>query len=287
LPGIRWLAVVGFVSNVETTSVRLLLADVDGTLVTPEKALTERAVAAVRKLKTEGVLFAITSGRPPRGMAMLIEPLDLELPLAAFNGGLLVDRHLAVLEQHEIARRSVLAIVDLLESHALDAWLYRGADWYVKRLSAPHVDREARTVAFTPTLVESYEQLTDRVAKLVGVSDDPLAIAAATAAVQDRFGDHLSVASSQPYYLDVTHPQANKGAVLLDLSARYEIQPEEIATIGDGANDMLMFAKSGLSIAMGNAASEVKQAATFVTTSNAEEGFANAVERFILPRAPS
>jgi Cof subfamily protein (haloacid dehalogenase superfamily) len=218
-------------------------------------------------------------------MAMLIEPLELELPLAAFNGGLLVDRHLVVLEQHEIAQRSVLPIVDLLESHALDAWLYRGADWYVRRLSAPHVDREARTVAFTPTLVDSYDQLTDRVAKLVGVSDDPRAIAAATSAVQDRFGDHLSVASSQPYYLDVTHPKANKGAVLLDLAARYAIKPEEIATIGDGPNDMLMFAKSGLSIAMGNAGSDVKRAASFVTTSDAEEGFANAVERFILPRA--
>ena len=272
-------------SGVSEPSVRLLLADVDGTLVTAEKVLTERAVAAVRNLKAAGVLFAITSGRPPRGMAMLIEPLELELPLAAFNGGLLVDPHLVVLEQHEIPKRSVLPVVDLLASHALDAWLYRGAEWYVRRLAAPHVDREARTVAFAPTVVAGYDQLTDGVAKLVGVSDDPHAIAAATTAVVERFGDHLSVASSQPYYLDVTHPQANKGAVLLDLSARYAIPPEQIATIGDGANDMLMFAKSGLSIAMGNAAGDVKQAATFVTTSNAEEGFANAVERFILPRA--
>ena len=273
-------------SHVPAPSVRLLLSDVDGTPVTPEKALTERAVAAVGKLKTEGVLFAITSGRPPRGMAMLIEPLELEMPLAAFNGGLLVDPDLVVLEQHEIPRRSVLPIVELLESHSLDAWLYRGSDWYVQRLSAAHVEREARTVAFAPTVVDSYDQLTDGVAKLVGVSDDPHAIAAAISAAQERFGDHLSVASSQPYYLDVTHPEANKGAVLLDLSARYAIPPEAIATIGDMPNDMLMFAKSGLSIAMGNAESDVKRAASFVTTSNADEGFANAVERFILPRAP-
>ncbi len=270
------LCVAACVSDIAAPSIRLLLADVDGTLVTPEKALTERAIAAVRELRSAGVLFAITSGRPPRGMAMLIEPLGLELPLAAFNGGLLVDHDLVVLEQHEIARRSVLPVVELLESHGLDAWLYRGADWYVQRLSAPHVEREARTVQFRPTVVAGYDQLTDRVAKLVGVSDDP-----------DRFGDHLSVASSQPYYVDVTHPRANKGEVLLDLSARYAIGPEEIATIGDGANDMLMFAKAGLSIAMGNAGSAVKQAASFVTTSNAEEGFANAVERFILPRVLS
>ena len=281
----RSVAQAGSKSDVPAASIRLLLADVDGTLVTPDKALTKRAVAAVGKLKAAGVLFAITSGRPPRGMAMLIEPLELELPLAAFNGGLLVDRHLVVLEQHEIPRRSVLPVVELLESHGLDAWLYRGADWYVRRLAAPHVDREARTVAFAPTVAESYDDLTDGVAKLVGVSDDSRAIAAAASDAHDRFGDHLSVASSQPYYLDVTNPQANKGAVLLDLSARYAIQPKEVATIGDMPNDMLMFAKSGLSIAMGNAGRDVKRAASVVTTSNAEEGFANAVERFILPRA--
>jgi Cof subfamily protein (haloacid dehalogenase superfamily) len=280
---------VGTVSLNDVTArpVRLLLADVDGTLVTPDKALTDRAVTAVRKLKDEGVLFAITSGRPPRGMAMLIEPLELETPLAAFNGGVLVDHNLVVLEQHEIPQRSVPAIVELLDAHGLDAWLYRGADWYVRRLAAPHVDQEARTVAFAPTVVASYDDLTDGVAKLVGVSDDPAEIAAATAAAHARFGDHVSVASSQPYYLDVTHPKANKGAVLLDLAARYAIAPAEIATIGDGANDALMFAKSGLSIAMGNADDAVKHAANVVTTSNAEEGFANAVERFILPRARS
>ena len=265
--------------------IRLLLADVDGTLVTEEKALTARAIAAVGRLKQEGVLFGITSGRPPRGMQMLIEPLELELPLAAFNGGMLVDRDLVVLEQHEIPQRSVLAIVELLDSHGLDAWLYRGADWYVRRPAAPHVDREARTVAFGPTVVDSYDKLTDAVVKVVGVSDDPKAIAAATSAAHARFGDHVSVASSQPYYLDVTHPRANKGAVLLDLSARYAIAPGEIATIGDGPNDVLMFAMSGLSIAMGNAAEDVKHAADVATTSNSEEGFANAVERFILPRA--
>ena len=274
-------------SDVPARPVRLLLADVDGTLVTAEKVLTERAVAAVHRLKADGVLFAITSGRPPRGMAMLVKPLDLELPLAAFNGGVLVDRDLVVLEQHEIPQRSVLPIVELLDSHGLDTWLYRGADWYVRRAAAPHVDREARTVEFAATVVGAYDQLTDGVAKLVGVSDDPKAIAAATSAARERFGDHVSVASSQPYYLDVTHPHANKGAVLLDLAARYSIAPAEIATIGDGPNDVLMFAKAGLSIAMGNAQDDVKAAADVVTTSNDEEGFANAVDRFVLPRAPS
>lgn len=86
-----------------------------------------------------------------------------------------------------------------------------------------------------------------------------------------------------PYYADVTNPNANKGAVVSYLSATYDIAPEEIATIGDMPNDVDMFAQSGLSIAMGNASDEVKRAARCVTTTSEDEGFANAVERFILP----
>jgi len=104
----------------------------------------------------------------------------------------------------------------------------------------------------------------------------------AAAAAHDAFGDHVSAARSQPYYLDVTHPDANKGAVVRYLSRSLEIPAEAIATIGDMPNDVLMFAHSGLSIAMGNADREVQRAARRVTTSNEDEGFANAVERFIL-----
>ena len=119
------------------------------------------------------------------------------------------------------------------------------------------------------------------------MSDDHDAVAAAATAAADEFGDRVSASRSQPYYVDVTHPLANKGAVARFLSARYAIPPEEIATIGDMPNDVLMFAHSGLSIAMGNADREVQRAARRVTTSNDDDGFANAVERFILGEGSS
>ena len=265
--------------------VRLVLADVDGTLVTQDKVLTERTIGAVARLKEAGILFAITSGRPPRGMAMLIEPLNLTTPIAAFNGGVIVDRDLSVIEQRVVPSELVAPIVAELASHDLSVWLYRGADWYVQDPKGPHVDRETSTVQFPPIVVDSYEGLESEIAKLVGVSDDHDAVAAAAKDAHDRFGDHVSASCSQPYYVDVTHPDANKGYVAKYLAARFEIPTEQIATIGDMPNDVLMFAHSGLSIAMGNATPEVQRAARRVTTSNEEEGFADAVERFILPQA--
>ncbi len=262
-----------------------MLADVDGTLVTNDKVLTDNAVAAVGRLRDAGVLFAITSGRPPRGMQMLIDPLDLQTPIAAFNGGLLVDRDMKVIEQHVLPEDLVKPVVDLMHSFKLVVWLYRGADWYVPDPKGPHVDREAWTVKFEPKVMTGLDGLTEGVAKLVGVSDDHDAVQRAAQAASEQFGDHVTAAASQPYYLDVTHPEANKGSVALFLAARYKLDPAEIATIGDMPNDILMFAHSGLSIAMGNADPQVKRAANRVTTSNEDEGFATAVDRFVLPAA--
>ncbi len=263
--------------------VKLMLADVDGTLVTQDKVLTDKAISAVRDLHQAGVLFAITSGRPPRGMAMLTDPLDLQTPIAAFNGGVLVNPDMSVIEQRVLPEDLVVPVTDMMGSFGLDVWLYTGADWYVPKADGPHVARETWTVKFDPKIMrDGVTGLTGSVAKLVGVSDDTDAVDRATTAVHDAFGDHVAAAASQPYYLDVTHPQANKGAVAQWLATRYSLRPQDIATIGDMPNDVLMFAHSGLSIAMGNASSEVKRAARRVTTSNQDEGFANAVERFVL-----
>ena len=267
-------------------SIRLFLADVDGTLVTQDKVLTDRAIAAVMQLKQAGILFAITSGRPPRGMTMLIEPLELTTPIAAFNGGVFVRPDMSVIEQRVIPDDVTPAVIEVLGTHGVDVWVYRGADWFIRDPKGPHVAREAWTVKFEPTVVESFASVSGGVAKIVGVSDDYDAVQKAVDAVRERFGDHVSAARSQPYYADVTHPDANKGAVVRYLSQTYQIPPEQIATIGDMPNDVLMFARSGVSIAMGQSDPGVQRAARFVTTSNDEEGFANAVARFLLGASP-
>jgi hydroxymethylpyrimidine pyrophosphatase-like HAD family hydrolase len=116
------------------------------------------------------------------------------------------------------------------------------------------------------------------------VSDDLELVARCEKNAQDALGAKASAARSQPYYLDVTHPDANKGAVVTTLSKLLSIPPNAIATIGDMPNDVLMFRKGGLSIAMGNASPQVQAQADLVTDSYNAEGFAKAMERFILNR---
>lgn len=262
--------------------IRLVISDVDGTLLNQEKALTERACQAVEHLHEAGIAFAITSARPPRGLRMLVEPLRLTTPLGAFNGGCFANPDLSIIDEQFLPADLVAPIIGLIESCGLDIWVYRGQEWLVRDRHGPHVDREEATVAFAPTVVSGYHDKLDGVLRIVGVSDDLDGVARCEADARRQFGAGVSAARSQPYYLDVTHPQANKGTVVRRLSEMLGIPTHQIATIGDSHNDVAMFAASGLSIAMGNASPEVQRAARFVTASNQQDGFARAVEEYIL-----
>jgi Cof subfamily protein (haloacid dehalogenase superfamily) len=264
------------------SNIRLVIADVDGTLVTQDKVLTARAIEAVKRVRNAGIAFTLTSGRPPLGIKMLIQALSLTEPVAAFNGGVLVHPDLSVMAQSFVTADNATKIIESIVRHGLDCWVYTDRDWLVRNANGPHVAREQWTVGFAPMVVPDFTPHLERVAKIVGVSNDYPAVARCEADVRHDCGDQVSAARSQPYYLDVTHPDANKGHVVAVLSQALSIPPELIATIGDMPNDVLMFQKSGLSIAMGNASSDVRGQAKFVTTSNEEEGFANAMETLVL-----
>jgi hydroxymethylpyrimidine pyrophosphatase-like HAD family hydrolase len=173
--------------------------------------------------------------------------------------------------------------VKLILDRGLDVWVYTEEEWLIRDQAAPHVARETWTVKFDAKVVASFTDAhLAHAVKIVGVSDDLDLVAACAKVAQTTLGEKASAARSQPYYLDVTHPQANKGTVVATLSKLLNIPPEQIATMGDMPNDVLMFRKSGFSIAMGNASDEVKAQASAVTDSNENEGFAKAVRKFVL-----
>jgi Cof subfamily protein (haloacid dehalogenase superfamily) len=263
-------------------AIRLVLADVDGTLVTQEKKLTDRAAKAVQGLHERGILFAITSGRPPAGMKMLIEPLKIETPIAGFNGGVFTHPDLSVITSRTLAPDAAAHAVESIKAHGLTAWLYTATDWFVPDPKGPHVDREAWTVKFPPKVLADFSGHLDGAVKIVGVSDDLAAVAKCEADVQKALKGTVSAQRSQPYYLDVTNPEANKGGVAAYLAEHLKIGLDEMAALGDMPNDVPMFEKCGLSVAMGQSSPEVQAQANFVTASNENEGFAEAIEKHFL-----
>jgi Cof subfamily protein (haloacid dehalogenase superfamily) len=259
-----------------------VISDVDGTLVTQEKILTASTQAAVAKLHAKGIAFSIISSRPPRGLCTLFTPLGITMPVGGFNGGVVATRDLAVLTEHLLPAKVARCAIDVLDARGTQVWIFSGQDWLLRHLDGPYIGLEERTVGFGPKVVEDFGAVLNSAAKIVGVSTDFQLLARCERELRNVLDDQATIARSQPYYVDVTHPLANKGAALSEIAKLIAVPLTEVVAIGDGGNDVAMFERSGLSIAMGNASPEVQRAADFVTESNSEDGFAAAIERFIL-----
>jgi Cof subfamily protein (haloacid dehalogenase superfamily) len=268
--------------RVPTTKISAIVSDVDGTLVTNDKQLTDRTRAAVAAIRKAGIPFSVISSRPPRGMASLMKALGVDRPSAGFNGGVIVAPDLQALQQRLVSPDSARRAIDFLAGRGIDTWVFSGQDWLLQNAGGPYVDHETRTVGFPPIAVGEFGKALGTAAKIVGVSDKHDFLRECEIELARLLGSAATVVRSQLYYLDITDRLANKGAGLLELANLLGVPPAEIAVIGDGSNDVTMFEQSGLSIAMGNAQPAVKEKADFVTASNGEEGFAMAIERFIL-----
>lgn len=267
-------------------TISLVISDVDGTLVTSDKRLTDASAQAVRRLAERKIGFTVTSSRPPIGLRMLVEPLSLKLPMGAFNGAAIVNPDLSVVEEHVISQAAAQQAVQVLSSFGVDIWMFAAGRWLLRDPSAPYTDRERRAIQAEPQVVTDFAPFLDQASKLVGVSADFPLLARCENALRLALGDGALAVRSQPYYLDVTPRGFDKGTLVLALSQRLKIPTSEIVTLGDMENDLAMFRRSAFSIAMGNASEEVKRQAHAVTSSNDADGFAAAIDRYILAGPP-
>jgi Cof subfamily protein (haloacid dehalogenase superfamily) len=260
------------------TRIALVVSDVDGTLLTRDKTLTDGAKRAVRRLHDAGIGFTITSSRPIIGMGFLIEPLAITLPVGAFNGSCIVDPQLNPIEQHLIPASAAQRSLQVLDEFGVDIWLFTPDLWLTRRPDGEYVPHEKRAIRADPTIVEDFAPYLPTACKIVGSSSDAERLQRCEIAMQQALGTQATAVRSQSYYLDVTPPGCDKGTFAQAVAKRLDISTDAVATIGDMQNDLAMFRVSGMSIAMGNATDDVKKLATHVTASNEDEGFAKAVD---------
>jgi Cof subfamily protein (haloacid dehalogenase superfamily) len=213
---------------------------------------------------------------------MYSDPLAVSLPISGFNGGEVSTPDFYTIKRLTLPEGTAREIEDFLLRKKIKFWIYRGSDWLVNDPETPHLSKEATNVAFQPSVVSTFDGHWTGVTKIVGISDDHDYLAGCEKEAQELFRGKASAARSQPYYLDITHKDATKEVFVEYLARSLSISRDEIATIGDMPSDLSMFGSCGMSIAMGNAADEVKAAATHVTLANSENGFAHAMREFVL-----
>lgn len=267
--------------------IRLFVTDVDGTLVTHARTLAPSTIEAARKLRAAGVRLGLVSSRPAHGLDVLLAPLEIDTPRAGFNGGEILDTTDRLLEERTIPEAACRAAVAALEAAGVDVWVFTGGEWLLKNPDAHYIPRERLSISMDWRVVDDFAPYLSQVHKVMGSSLDHDRIGRLEAEVRAVAGDGAAVFRSQDYYLDITHPEANKGTAALALARLLDIPPTQMAVIGDMPNDFPMFEAGAFAIAMGNAPAHVRARADALTAGNDDDGWALAVERFILPNAPA
>lgn len=262
--------------------IRLVVSDVDGTMVTGEKVMTPATLAAARRLQEAGVHLSLVSSRPPRGMAFLAMELGLTGPLGGFNGATILGPDGTLIEDLVVSERAVRISLALFAERGVDAWLFADNQWLVKSLDGAFIPRERRTVRFDPVVVEDFEPYIGRCGKIVGASTDFDGLAQCEAELQGLLSGAANAHRSQKYYLDVTNPAADKGTAVRAFARWYGVDMADVCVLGDQGNDVPMFRVAGHSVAMGNAPAHVAAEAKHHTLSNEEDGWAAAIDGYVL-----
>lgn len=265
--------------------IQLVLSDMDGTLLMPDHSLSPAVIEAVAQLRAAGVKFTLASSRPPRAMRQQIEALGIDLPTAAFNGGVLINADGSELQSHWVDREAVDICLALFAEHALDVWVFADDQWLARNRQAEYFPKELHALGYEPLIVEDFTPYLDRVHKMVATSGNFQLLIDLEQQLQAPLHGKAIAARSQRYYLDITAVLANKGEALATLAERLGIELANTAVLGDGGNDVAMFKRAGFSVAMGQGEQVVREQADAVTASNAEDGVAQAIHQLILPRA--
>ena len=262
---------------------KLLVSDVDGTLVDKEKRLTRPTIDAVRRLEAAGMRFTIISARPRSGMMPIADALGIDGPMAAFNGGIVFHRD-GTVDSHQVIDPEVArGAIELAKGAPVETWVFADDRWHSTTSEGVHVEHERLASNQTEAITADFAPLLDHADKITFVSDAPEVLQGLHAAIDARFAGRATVGQSQTYYLDITALTANKGDGVRALAAAAQVPLDQVVAIGDQNNDLPMLSRAGMAIAMGNAPANVQSAAKHVTSGNDADGVAHAIDTLILP----
>ncbi|WP_373019906.1 Cof-type HAD-IIB family hydrolase [Thiomicrorhabdus sp.] len=263
--------------------IKLVVSDLDGTLLNPDHKVTPRTVSAVRKLLENGIQFMIASGRHYQDVYLIAQQLGVEMDLITSNGARVHDRHGHILYENHIPPELVKQVLALSEGFEIHRNLYQQDLWLVEE---PHEELLAihDESGFEYQLTEFSEIDLNHIDKIYFTADHEILVPLEKA-LTARFSQQLSITFTSPEYLEIMNFGVSKGQALQMILAQKGILPEETVAFGDGMNDREMLQLVGHGVVMENAAETVKAAipeAVFADA-NSEEGVAKYIEERILP----
>ncbi len=265
-------------------SIKLVATDLDDTLLRNDLTISPRVTEAVRKAKEQGVTVTFATGRMPASTRPYARELGIDVPIITYNGAMI---------QEAISKKVLLRkVIPVALAHNIISFLSEGIvhfHMYLKdQVFVPKMNkwseeyaRKTRVPVEEGDLFQLLQEEGEGIEKII-LFDEPEILAKWSNTIREKFPEQLHLTSSKPYFLELMHPEVNKGSTLLSFAAGMGIKPEEVMAIGDGLNDLEMIRSVGLGVAVANAHEEVKAVAKVITTSNEEDGVAEAIERYVL-----
>lgn len=265
-------------------AIKMLVFDMDGTLLNGEGILTERTAEALRRASACGVKVILASGRMPCAMRKFSERLGLTDPMINYNGAMITDpATLQPLDMIPVEADLARELCAFAEGRGLYVQGYKDDTFFAEKeteWSILYKNALKNTVAFRATGEKLSSCISEPNPKLM-VIDNPDRIREELPVFRAAFAGRLNCVISQPRYIEFTHVDANKGEGLKRLCALVGIDLSEVASFGDSQNDAEMLKITGRSYAMGNARPEIKAMCTHQAPPNTEDGVAQVVEALI------
>ena len=262
--------------------IKLFVSDIDGTLLVSGQKISARNIQAVQKMAAAGITVTIATGRMYRAALPIAQELGVNVPIITYNGALIKSVAGEILHQEYLPADLIVEIVNFFEKK----------NWYLQNYS-----NDELFCAFRNNYTDLYEvtqkvqakevgwkglrEHTNSVCKLLGINANLEETLERVKLVKAEFGDRIAVTKSHPQFIEIMMPGVSKAAAVKILAEKLGVKKSEIMAIGDSDNDLPMLQAAGQSVAMGNATDEIKSACTFVTTNCEDDGFADAVEKFV------
>jgi Cof subfamily protein (haloacid dehalogenase superfamily) len=264
--------------------IKLFVSDIDGTLFdsTKSKKISERNISAVQKMVAAGITVTIATGRMYRAALPIAKELGVNVPIITYNGALIKSVEGEILHSEYLPTDLITEIVNFFEKK----------NWYLQSYS-----NDELAYAFRNNFTELYEttqkvqgkevgwqglrERTNSVCKLLGINANLAETLERVKLVKEEFGEKIAVTKSHPQFIEMMMPGVSKAAAIKILAEKLGVDKSEVMAIGDSDNDLPMLQAAGQSVAMGNATDEIKSACTFVTSNCEDDGFADAVEKFV------
>lgn len=259
-----------------------IVLDLDGTLLTSKKTISEKTKDVLHKLREKGVKIIIATGRTYVSLKPYRDLLGLDTPVVCFNGGKLVDGNENIVFEIPIKGDIALECIEIAKTLGIHTNYYQNEVWYIEEgqedSEEVKVYQEISDLPFEVKKIEDFENYD--MTKLLFVGENEV-LKLLDKQLEERLGDKIHRAFSKKFFLEIMDKSVNKGETLLKLFEMEGINKDKVIAFGDGWNDLEMLQIVGEGVVMGNAEDELKTIIGNTCDTNDNDGIGKYLEKFL------